>query len=68
MALPPRWVIDVYKRQEQAAAEVCGVHNVDDHIGIFVLYVGAGDTLLTGEGRHGIGAGQVHSDLSLIHI
>ena len=52
--------------EEQAAAEVCGVHNVDDHIGIFVLYVGAGDALLTGEGRHGIGAGQVHSDQLLL--
>ena len=29
--------------EKQAAAQICRVHNVNDHIGIFLLHVGAGD-------------------------
>ena len=47
--------------EEQAAAEVGGVHDVDDHVGALVPDIGAGDALVGGEGGHGVGAGQIHS-------
>ena len=46
--------------KEQAAAEVGGVHDVDDGIGVLMLHIGAGDAFLRGEGGHGIGPRQVH--------
>ena len=48
--------------EEEAAAQVGGVDDVDDDIGILAFDVGAGDALFTGEGRHRIGAGQVDGD------
>ena len=52
--------------EKQAAAQVGGVHDVDDHIRMFLLHIGAGDALLAGEGGHGVGAGQVHGDELLL--
>ena len=49
-------------REEQTAAQVGGIHNVDDGIGVFVLYIGTGDALLRCERGHGVGAGQIHGD------
>ena len=38
--------------EEQTAAQVGGVHNVYDDVGIFLLHIGAGDAFLAGEGGH----------------
>ena len=48
--------------EEEGAAQIGGVHDVDNHIGILVLNVGAGDALFGGEGGHGVGAGQIHGN------
>ena len=48
--------------EEQGAAQVGGIHDVDDGIGALVLNVGAGDAFFRGEGAHGVSAGQIHSD------
>ena len=48
--------------EEKATAQIGSINNVDDNIGIFLLHVGTGDALFTGEGRHGVCAGKVNSD------
>ena len=52
--------------KKQAAAQVRGVHDIDDHIGGFLLDIAAGDALLRCEGRHGIGPGQIDRDQGLL--
>ena len=48
--------------EEQGAAQIGGIHDVDDDIGMLVLDIGAGDALFGSEGRHGVGTGKVHGD------
>ena len=46
--------------KKQAAAEIGGVHDVDDHIRMLLLNIGAGHAFLCGKGGHRIRTGQVH--------
>ena len=48
------------RRKEQAAAQVCAVHNVDDDIRVLLFHIRACDALLACEGRHGVCAGKVY--------
>ena len=54
--------------KEQASAQVGSVHDVDDGIGIFILYIGAGDAFFGSKGRHGICAGKVNCDELLTSV
>ena len=46
--------------KKQAAAEVGGIHDVNNDIRVLMAHIRAGNTLLRGERRHGIRAGQVY--------
>ena len=48
--------------EKQRTAQIGGIHNVDDGIGVLVSDIGAGDALLRGKGRHGVSAGQIHGN------
>ena len=48
--------------EEQGAAQIGGIHDVDDGIGMLVLDVATGNALFGSEGRHGVGTGKVNGD------
>ena len=48
--------------EEEGAAQIGGIHNVDDGIRILVSHIGAGDALFRGKWRHGVSAGQVNGN------
>ena len=48
--------------KKQAAAQIGGIHNVDNGIEMLVADIGTGNALLRSEGRHGVGAGKVNGD------
>ena len=52
--------------EEQAAAEIGRVHDVDDHIGVLILDIRTGDALLRGERGHGVRTGQIDRDQPLV--
>ena len=53
-------------REEQRAAEIGCVHNIDDRVRMLIANIDAGNTLFRRERRHGISAGQIYRDQLLI--
>ena len=48
--------------EKQTAAEIGGIHDVDNGIRVLIANIGTGDALLRGKRGHGVGTGQIHRD------